>query len=188
MSNHWRRIAALAATLAIAATSARAQQAAGGTVVVRVTGAADQRPIESARVFIVNTNLANATAADGRVTFRGVAAGAWTVRVLRVGFAEQTKRVTVTAGATSTAEVAMSQAAVNLAAVVTTATGEQRRVEIGNATANIDAASVVEASPVGNLNDLLNSRAPGVHGDQRHADGHRCPYPHPRQQLGQPVE
>ncbi|MEY4856502.1 MAG: hypothetical protein RLZZ97_1332, partial [Gemmatimonadota bacterium] len=50
----------------------------------------------------------------------------------------------------------------NLAAVVTTATGEQRRVEIGNATANIDASKVLEAAPVSNLSDLLNSRAPGV--------------------------
>ena len=38
--------------------------------------------------------------------------------------------------------------AVNLAAVVTTATGEQRRVEIGNATANIDASKVLQAAPV----------------------------------------
>ncbi len=162
MSQFRRRVAALAAMLVVAAATARAQQPTGGTVVVRVTNAADQKPIEAARVFLVTTNFANQTAVDGRVTFRGVPASTYTVRVLRVGFGEQTRRVTVTAGATATVDVAMSVAAVSLAAVVTTATGEQRRVEIGNATANIDAASVVEASPVGSLNDLLNSRAPGV--------------------------
>ncbi len=161
MIQHWRQSMALAAMLVLATPQLRAQ-ATTGTVAVRVTSASDQRPIESARVFIVGTNFANQTSVDGRVTFRSVAAAAYTVRVLRVGFAEQTKRVTVTAGATSTVEVAMSAAAVSLAAVVTTATGETRRVETGNATANIDAAALVEAAPVGNLNDLLNSRAPGV--------------------------
>lgn len=162
MSQFWRRVAALAAMLAVAAFTAHAQQPAGGTVIVRVTNTVDQKPIEAARVFLVTTNFANQTAADGRVTFRGVPASTYTLRVLRVGFGEQTRRVTVAVGATATVDIGMTVAAVSLAAVVTTATGEQRRVEIGNATANINAASVVEASPVGSLNDLLNSRAPGV--------------------------
>ena len=159
-----RRLAALAALCAIASTPVYAQQASsgGGTVVVRVASATDQRPIESARVFIVNTNFASATAVDGRVTFRNVAPGTYTVRVLRVGFGEQVKRATTSAGTTTTVDVAMSAAAVSLAPVVTTATGDQRRSEIGNATANIDVAAITEVSPVGNLNDLLNSRAPGV--------------------------
>jgi TonB-linked SusC/RagA family outer membrane protein len=159
-----RRLAAVAALCAFAITPVCAQQVAGGggTVIVRVTGAADQRPIESARVFIVNTNYAGATSVDGRVTFRGVAPGTYSVRVLRVGFAEQVKRATTSAGTTTTIDVAMSVAAVSLAPVVTTATGEQRRTELGNATANIDVAAITEVAPVGNLNDLLNSRAPGV--------------------------
>ena len=158
----WRRAAALAAMLSLAATSAHAQQGSGGTITVRVTSATEQRPIESARVFVLGTNLSTATAPDGRSTFRGVAPGTYTIRVLRVGFSEQTKRAVVTSGATTTVDIAMSVAAVSLAPVVTTATGEQRRTEIGNATANIDAASVVEESPIGSLSDLLNSRAPGV--------------------------
>ena len=159
-----RRLAASVALCALAFTTARAQQpaGAGGAVIVRVTSAADQRPIESARVFFVNTNYAGATSVDGRVTFRGVAPGTYSVRVLRVGFAEQVKRATTSAGSTTTIDVAMSVAAVSLAPVVTTATGEQRRTELGNATANIDVAAITEVSPVGNLNDLLNSRAPGV--------------------------
>ncbi len=161
MSDIRRRIAALAALLVLAASSLHAQTPAG-TVTVRVTNTADQRPVEGARVFILTTNFANQTSLDGRVTFRGVAPGAYSVRVLRVGFAEQVKRVTVTAGATATVDVAMTAAAVSLAAVVTTATGETRRTELGNATANIAVAEVVQSSPIGSLNDLLNSRAPGV--------------------------
>ncbi|MBL0890830.1 MAG: SusC/RagA family TonB-linked outer membrane protein [Gemmatimonadaceae bacterium] len=129
---------------------------------VRVTDAANQRPIEAARVFLVGTNFGGQTTPEGRVLLRALAPGSYTVRVLRVGYTEQSRAVTVAAGSTQEIEVSLTAAAVNLAAVVTTATGEQRRIEIGNATANIDVAKVTEAAPVGNMNDLLNSRAPGV--------------------------
>ncbi|MBX9855397.1 MAG: SusC/RagA family TonB-linked outer membrane protein [Gemmatimonadaceae bacterium] len=129
---------------------------------VRVTDAANQRPIEAARVFLVGTNFGGQTTPEGRVLLRALVPGSYSVRVLRVGYTEQSRSVTVAAGSTQEIEVSLTAAAVNLAAVVTTATGEQRRIEIGNATANIDVAKVTEAAPVGNMNDLLNSRAPGV--------------------------
>jgi TonB-linked SusC/RagA family outer membrane protein len=151
---------AFAGLLALAAPAVRAQQP--GTLTVTVTDAANQRPIEAARVFLVGTTIAGQTTPEGRLVLRPVNPGSYTVRILRVGYTEQSRPITIAAGQGATLSVALTAAAVNLAAVVTTATGEQRRVEIGNATANIDAAKVAEASPLGNLNDLLNSRAPGV--------------------------
>ena len=160
MSHSWRPAMALMVLLALAGPPAAAQQP--GTLSVRVTDAANQRPIEAARVFLVGTNVAGQTTPEGRITLRGINPGQYTVRILRVGYTEQAKPITITTGGSASLEVALTAAAVNLAAVVTTATGEQRRVEIGNATANIDAAKVVESAPLGNLNDLLNSRAAGV--------------------------
>jgi len=162
MSRHRCWWLALLGALAVVSPPLAAQQGAAGAVTVRVVDAATQRPVEAARVFLAGTTLAGATSAEGRVTLRPVPAGEYTVRILRVGYTETSRRLAVGAGQTATLEVPLTVAAVNLAAVVTTATGEQRRVEIGNATANIDVAKVVEAAPVGNLNDLLNSRAPGV--------------------------
>ena len=82
--------------------------------------------------------------------------------MLRVGFAEAKQRSTVTAGQTATANVQMRAVATTLAPVVTTATGEQRRVEVGNAIAQVDAAKIVETHAVSNVGDLLTSRAAGV--------------------------
>ncbi|WP_411281365.1 TonB-dependent receptor domain-containing protein, partial [Gemmatimonas sp.] len=161
MQHPWRALLVLAGTIAVAVPQAHAQSGPG-TLSVRVTDVANQRPVEAARVFLVGTNFAGATGADGRIILRGIPAAEYTVRVLRVGYTEQTKKQSIAAGQTATIEFAMATAAINLAAVVTTATGEQRRVEIGNATANIDVSKVLEAAPVSNLSDLLNSRAPGV--------------------------
>ena len=166
MFRFWRPLLALVGSLAGAlltpAHDASAQQASGGSLTVRVIDAVSQKPVEAARVFLVGTTIGGTTAFDGRLTLRSLPVGEFTARVLRVGYGEQTRKVTIVADQTATLEVSLAVAAVNLTAVVTTATGEQRRVEIGNATTNIDVAKVLEAAPVGNLNDLLNSRAPGV--------------------------
>jgi TonB-linked SusC/RagA family outer membrane protein len=164
MLHTWRPPAALVGSLAVAAATAVAQppQARVGTLAVHVVDAQSQRPVEAAQVLLVGTTIGGQTSAEGRVTLRAIAPGDYTVRVLRVGYAEASRRLTIAAGQQATLDVPMNVTAVTLAAVVSTATGEQRRVEIGNATANIDAAKVVEASPIANLNDLLNSRASGV--------------------------
>jgi TonB-linked SusC/RagA family outer membrane protein len=140
--------------------AARAQQA--GTITGRVSDAVSGQPIPSAQVSVVGTNLGALTNEQGRYTVRGVPARQVTVRVLRVGYTEQTQAVTVAAGATATADIAVRQTSVTLTPVVTTATGETRRVEVGNAIAQVNAAEVVERSPIRNITDLLTARAPGV--------------------------
>jgi TonB-linked SusC/RagA family outer membrane protein len=139
-----------------------AAQQTTGSVTGRVTEAGGDQPVPSAQIQIVGTNLGAITDAAGRFTVRGVPARAVAVRVLRVGFQEQSRQVTVTAGAPTTADFQLRTATINLTPVVTTATGEIRRVEIGNAVSTIDAAKVTETAPVANVADLLNSRAPGV--------------------------
>ena len=93
---------------------------------------------------------------------RGVNPGTFEVRVLRVGYGEAKQTVTVAAGQTVTADFQMHAVAATLAPIVTTATGDQRRVEVGNAIAQVDASKVVETQAVSNIADLLTSRAAGV--------------------------
>jgi TonB-linked SusC/RagA family outer membrane protein len=156
----WLDAGALALGLltAVAATAA----AQDGTISGRVTEAGRGRPIADARIIVVGTSLFATTNGDGRYAIRNVPVGMANVRVLRVGFAEVRRPVTVAAGETATTDFALQEVAVRLQEVVTTATGEVTRAEIGHTVSNVAVSQVVQESPVTNVQDVLAARAPGV--------------------------
>ena len=156
----WRRCRTLAFFLLVASPTVAYSQS--GSITGRVTDEKSGRPVEQAQINVVGTSIGALTNTDGRFALREIRSGTYQVRVLRVGYAESKQSVRVTAGEPATVTFALSTVAVSLTPVVTTATGEQRRIEIGNATSNIAVAAVVESAPIASVNDLLNSRAAGV--------------------------
>ncbi len=151
------------AVLAVALHSARlAAQDRSGLVAGRVIEAGGGGPVPNAQVSIAGTTLGSLTNVEGRFTIRGVPTGNVTVRVARIGYSEATRPVAITAGQTTTVEVALTRVAVNLTTIVTTATGEQRRLEVPNQIAQIDAAKAIESAQVSNVGDLLIGKAAGV--------------------------
>ena len=158
-SSFVRWAAGIAVALAATSFTAQAQQ---GRVTIRVTDAANQQPVGQAQVQIIGTTLGGLTGPEGRFTIRGVPAGTHQVRVLRVGYGEQKKPVTVTNDQEATVDFTISAVAISLTPVVTTATGEQRRVEQGNSIAQINASEVAAVAPIRSVDDLINSRASGV--------------------------
>src|SRR5581483_5524593 len=145
---HARCVVGALIAVAVSAVGAQAQRA---TITGRVTAAGTNAPLGDSRVMVVGTTVAATTGADGRYTLRNVPAGAISVRVIRVGYQEVKKPITVTAGQDATLDFEMSQAIVQLQEIVTTATGEQRRVEIGNAVTTLgNVAQKVETAPVTN--------------------------------------
>ncbi len=161
---HFTRSRALLATLSLAllAGAPLAAQAQQTTVSGRVTEAGGGQPISDAQVVIVGTNVGTLTNQEGRFTLRNVPAGAQQLRAVRIGFSESKRAITVVAGQALTVDLVLSKAVIELQPVVTTATGEQRRVELGNSISSINAADVTKTAPISNVSDLLNSRAPGV--------------------------
>jgi len=143
-------------------TISAAVAAAQGTLTGTVTATTGGAPLQEARVLIVGTSLSVATAPDGKYTVRNVPAGTAEVRVLRVGYQEQKKSVRILDGQTATLDFSMPTSVVQLQEVVTTATGEQRRVEIGNAVENVAVSTLTETAPVRTLSDVLAARVPGV--------------------------
>ena len=137
-------------------------QVTSGTITGVARDQGSGAPIQGARVSVVGTNITVPTRDDGSFTIRGIQPGTVEIRVLALGHAAQKQSVTVSAGGTATMEFALAAVPLQLEQVVTTATGEQRRVEVGNDIPKINAVEQVAAHPVANITDLLNAKAPGV--------------------------
>src|SRR4029078_76897 len=165
-------VAALASTIATAGHAQAPQQA---TVSGRITDAPTGQPLANAQVNIVGSLLGAQTNADGAYTTlcticgpqtnpdgeyatRGVKAGTFELRALRVGYGEMRRSITVAAGQSASENFAMQPVPVSLNPVVTTATGQQARAEVGNDIAQVAAAKVVANGTVNNAADLLTAR------------------------------
>jgi TonB-linked SusC/RagA family outer membrane protein len=133
-----------------------------GTITGRVTDQAGGAPLEAARVVLSGTTHIETTNREGQFTFRSVAPGSYQLRALRVGYRPETQTASVADGETATVDFAMTAAPVQLDEIVSTATGEQRKLEIGNAVTTIDAAKVAEQAPITEFANLLSGRAAGV--------------------------
>ncbi|MDB4913867.1 MAG: TonB-dependent outer membrane protein SusC/RagA [Gemmatimonadetes bacterium] len=150
------------AVLAATALGVPARAQLQGSLTGRVTDAATGQPIPLATVSIVGTALGAQTNGQGQYTIRGINAGKIEVRVLRVGFAEKRGTINMSSGQAATLDLTMSAVATTLSPVVTTVTGEQRRVEVGNSIAQVDAGRLKETTAIGSVGDLLTARTPGV--------------------------
>jgi TonB-linked SusC/RagA family outer membrane protein len=140
------------------APAAAQQGAIEGAVTDQATGQA----LEAARVVITGTNRIETTNREGRYRFRGLGAGSYQVRVLRLGFKPVIDSAHVAPGETVALDFAMEPAPVQLDEIVTTATGEQRKLEVANAVSTIDAAKVAEEAPITEFGNLISGRAAGV--------------------------
>lgn len=154
------RSAIVAVAVMASLTPASAQEQTG-RITGRVTNAAGT-PLGGVRLSITGTLLLTATDQSGQYTLAGVPAGSHEVRTTMLGFAQQRRLINVTSGGTATANFALDFSAVQLEGVVTTATGEQRKLELGNNIAQIGVAARVATAPVANMTDLLGAQAPGV--------------------------
>jgi TonB-linked SusC/RagA family outer membrane protein len=157
----WKVFAATALAIAFAllgSASAYAQASIAGRVTAQGTG----EGLPEARVILVGTSLFGSTGPDGRFTLRNVPAGTHEVRVIRVGYQEQKKPITVATGETTALDFVLTPVVVRLQEVVTTATGETRRVELGNSIPSIDVAQLTQQAPIANMTDLLTARTAGV--------------------------
>ncbi|HEX7241852.1 MAG TPA: TonB-dependent receptor plug domain-containing protein [Longimicrobiaceae bacterium] len=154
-------VVAVAAMLGLGAPPAQAQ--ATGTVSGRVTEAGSRRPLTGAQVSVPGTGRRAVTGTGGEYSLAGVPGGAQTVRVELLGFSAMERRVTVPPGGSVAADFEMGQTALALDALVVTGTagGTQRRA-VGTSVAQIQAAEVVETTPVNSIQELINGRAPGV--------------------------
>jgi len=147
------------ALLGLVVGSAQAQQS---SISGKVTDQSNGQPLAGARVQATGTNYIGITNAQGTYTIRAVNAGSYTLRVVMLGYASQTRSVTVTAGQAATADWTLNAVPFTLEEIVTTATGEQLKRELGNTVANIEATQLVQQAQTPDLSAVLNGRVAGV--------------------------
>lgn len=156
-----RTILAVALVAAAAASGPVAAQERG-TVGGVVRDATTSAPIAGAQVLIEGTNYGALTNAEGRYLVLNVPPGTHSLRAVFIGYGPVAQEFTVEAGGTAEVDFELAHSALQLDEIVVTATGEQRKRELGNAVGEIKAAQVVEVAPVHNMADLLQGRSAGV--------------------------
>jgi TonB-linked SusC/RagA family outer membrane protein len=133
-----------------------------GTISGRVTDSTSGEGIAGVTVSVDGTRLRATTALDGAYTLNSVTTGPQTVRARRLGYAQRSLQVIVAENATTTADLFLTRTPSELSQIVVTATGEQRRVELGHVVDRMNADSVVREAAVGNVSELLTGRFAGV--------------------------
>lgn len=137
-------------------------QAQTGTMQGRVTDAETGQPLAGTELRVAGTPLAAVTNDSGQYALRSVPAGTQHVVVRRIGYQVQSATVRIPDGGTLSVDFALTPASTRLDDVVTTVTGEQRRLELGSSIVSLRADSLMQVAPVLSFNDLLQGRAPGV--------------------------
>lgn len=134
----------------------------GGVITGRAVDSASGRGLSGATVSVQGMRETAMANSDGQFTLRDIPAGAYTVTVRLFGYRPATRAVTVTDSIPVVLRVALAPAPNILSGVVTTATGKQRKVEIGNSIPTLNVDSIMRVAPVTSLADLLEARVPGV--------------------------
>ena len=133
-----------------------------GTIEGTITDSATGNPLVRANISIAGTKLTGTTSENGRFRLADVPAGDQIVTFRTLGYRSVNRTVAVTTGVAATVRIRLSPTATMLSGVVTTATGTQRRLEVGNDITTINADSVMRTAPVTSVTDLLDTRVPGL--------------------------
>lgn len=129
-----------------------------GSVVDSATGEA----VVGVGVTLIGTTRGASTDANGDFRITGVTVGRHTIVARRLGYRPTSLDVVVQADSDVIVRLSMVPAPKRLDQIVTTATGEQARKEVGNLIATIEADSVMASAPVTDISQLLAGRAAGV--------------------------
>ncbi len=144
------------------AAAAQPVQAQTGTIRGQITDQATGQPISNVLVSVVGTNRSVRSDQEGMYELAGLPVGNITLRAATIGYGAQTATVAVETAAVVTQDFVLPQVAVSLDALVVTATGEQRAVEVPNVITSIDAARAAEEVAPTSVSSLIQGRAPGV--------------------------
>ncbi len=138
-------------------------QMARGSIKGKVIDSASKSGIAGVTVQIVSSSYSSVTDENGTFELRNIPLGSHRLSARVLGFVTRVREVKVTLGENPSVIFTLVPTATSLSEVVTTATGQQRRVEVAHDIAKIDASKIMERTPVRNVTDILEAaQVPGV--------------------------
>ncbi len=146
-----------------AQTESRLQSQETGTISGIVFDSTTKHGVGGATVTLLGSKILVVTKPDGSFRINGVGVGSQALAVKVLGYKSKNTTVTIEPNRNKAVIITLVQASTTLSEVVTTATGQQRRVEIPSDIVKIDPQKIMERAPVRNLTDLLEAaQVPGV--------------------------
>ncbi len=133
-----------------------------GLVTGRVTDSATGKPIPGVTVTLSGTKKTAVTNEQGNFTLLEVPLGDQSLTVRIFGYRSVTRSITVVQAKPNRIVIVLSTTPTTLSGVVTTATGMQRKIEIGNDITTINVEEVMKQAPITSVTDLLEARVPGL--------------------------
>ena len=149
----------MTALVAVALFAPRQAHGQTGTIRGKVTEQQSGQPLEG--VVVGFGARATQTREDGTYILRDVAVGSDSLRFRLIGYSAASRSVSVSAGQTATYDVALTQQALNLTAVVVTGYGEQRAGNITGAVTQVS-AETFNTGRVVSPELLIQSKVAGV--------------------------
>lgn len=135
---------------------------ARGVVAGRVVDSATGRGLSGATIKVVGTKLSAVTSDSGGFTLKAVPLGERVLAVRLFGYKMAERAITLADTGRVTVRIRLASVSTVLSGVVTTATGTQRRLEVGNDIAVLNVDSIRQVAPITTVTDILESRVPGL--------------------------
>lgn len=129
----------------------------------RVIDADSKLGIAGVTVSITSTKKTVTTDASGKFSLDGFIPGSYVLSFRLMGYVSVTRNIAIKSESLDSVNILLKQSAASLAEVVTTVSGQQRRIEVPSDIVKIDADQIRERAPVRNLVDMLEAaQVPGV--------------------------
>ena len=145
------------------AASAERSRLATGVIVGRVTDSASGQGLGGASIHVAGVKSVSAVTSDsGNFTLKDVPSGEQVLTVRLFGYKPADRTVTVVDSERTMVRIVLVPVPTVLSGVVTTATGAQRKIEVGNDITTLNVDSIRQVAPITSVTDLLETRVPGL--------------------------
>ena len=134
-----------------------------GKITGQVTDSVTKQPVAHATVTITgsDTSATETTGTSGSYAFE-VAVGRYVLRVHLPGYVPDERTIVMVDSQIVAADFQLSRSPTQLDAVIVTATGPRRRLDVGNDVTILNADSIVRTEPISSVTQMLEARVPGL--------------------------